>query len=141
MAAVNKLRIVYSDPKTGRSAQKELEPGAEAAFLNRKIGEIIDGSLIGLSGYKFRISGGSDSSGFPMKKGIEGPKKTTMMSTISMSGRQKGRQRRMTVRGDTVSADIAQLNLSVVEYGEKPVDEVFPKKEEAKEAANATEKK
>jgi hypothetical protein len=35
----------------------------------------------------------------------------------------------MSARGNTVTAGIAQLNLVITEYGEKPVDELFPKKE------------
>lgn len=125
------MKIVYSDPKTGRSAQQDLTVESAAMFLNRKIGETIDGGAIGLAGYKLKITGGSDSSGFPLQKSIEGPRKTTMFSTVSTVGSSRGMQRRKTVRGNTISNDTMQLNLVIVEYGEKPVDEIFPKKDGA----------
>ena len=37
-----------------------------------KIMEKIDGNTLGLSGYELQITGGSDKSGFPMRRDIEG---------------------------------------------------------------------
>ncbi|HUY70154.1 MAG TPA: S6e family ribosomal protein [Candidatus Baltobacteraceae bacterium] len=123
------MKIVYSDPKTGKSGQMEVKEDADAFFLNRKLGEIIDGAAIGLSGYKFKISGGSDNSGFPMDRSIQGYLKARAMKTVPVSGRRKGIHTRATVRGNTISAETTQINLVVTEYGEKPLEYAEKKKE------------
>jgi small subunit ribosomal protein S6e len=84
------VKIVYSDPKSGKSAQMELSDDRAAILINYKIGDTIDGNLIGLSGYKFRISVGSDTSGFPMEKSIQGTGKVKVLRQISKSGKKKG---------------------------------------------------
>lgn len=120
------MKIVYSDPKSGRSAQMELGADRFALLMNRKINEVIDGSVIGLSGYKLKITGGSDKSGFAMDRSISGSIKTKALRLVSASGKRKGQHRRSTVRGNTISADTEQVNLVIVEYGDKPASELFP---------------
>ncbi len=135
------MKIVYSDPKTGRSAQMELQQDRAVMFINKKIGEIIDGTAIGLTGYKLKITGGSDKSGFPLNQSVDGPKKTTLLERGSKSGKGSGEYRRMTVRGNTVSADTEQINVTIVEYGEKPIDEILPKKEKAEKKEEKAQEK
>jgi hypothetical protein len=50
-----------------------------------------------------------------------------------MSGRHKGQYRRENKRGNMISPDIEQVNLVVLEYGDKSPEELFPKKEGKKE--------
>jgi len=123
------MKIVYSDTKTGRSAQMELPEEKAALFSNMKIGDTFDGALIDLSGYKFKITGGSDSSGFPMNKGIQGSGKVSIMKLVASGGKHKGEHKRMTSRSNTIITGIAQINMVITEYGDKPIDELFPKKE------------
>src|SRR3989344_2742013 len=52
----------------GKSYQTE----KDAPLAGKKIGDVFEGSLIGLPGYKLAITGGSDKSGFPMRNDIEG---------------------------------------------------------------------
>ncbi|HUC39115.1 MAG TPA: S6e family ribosomal protein [Candidatus Acidoferrum sp.] len=122
------MKIVYSDPKSGRTAQAELPKDRAALVLNYKIGDIIDGSAIGLTGYKLKITGGSDNSGFALDRSIQGTIKTRVKRARA-SGKQAGTPRVHTVRGNMISTDVEQVNTSIVEYGEKSVDELFPKKE------------
>ncbi|MEM0149612.1 MAG: S6e family ribosomal protein, partial [Candidatus Micrarchaeaceae archaeon] len=128
------MKIVYSDPKTGKSAQIDLPEEKAAILSNFKIGDTFDGALIDLNGYKFKITGGSDTSGFPMNKGIQGSGKSHAMKLVAESGKHKGEHRRMTSRGNTIISDTAQVNMVIIEYGEKPVEELFPK-HEAKQGA------
>ena len=133
------MKIVYSDPKTGKSAQLVLEGDKAVVLLNSKINDVIEGDTIGLPGYKLKITGGSDDSGFPLMKGIGGAIKTSVLRKVATSGRKNGMHERLTVRGSTISSDTVQVNTVIVEYGSTPVSELFPekKKEEAagKEAA------
>jgi small subunit ribosomal protein S6e len=130
------MKIVFSDPKTGKSAQMQLDKDKESVFLNHKINDVIEGDQIGLSGYKFKITGGSDTSGFAMNKTIGGSIKTKALRLVSKSGKKKGQYKRSTVRGNLVSTDTELVNTVIVEYGSKPTTELFPDKapkEEKKE--------
>ena len=133
------LKIVYSDQKSGRSAQMEIDDERKALFLNRGIGDVIDGSAIGLTGYKLKITGGSSTSGFPMKRGIAGTGNIGILALTSRTGKHKGEHRRMTVVGSIISENTAQVNLVITEYGDKPIDEILPKKEEKKEGSAEAE--
>jgi small subunit ribosomal protein S6e len=135
------LKIVYSDPKSGRSKQIELDKDRSALFLNYKIGDAIDGNLIGMPGCKLKITGGSDRSGFPMERSIQGTIKTNVLRLLSSSGRTKGVFERRTVRGNTVSQDIELLNAVITDHGTADLDALFPKSEKKKEGgAEASEK-
>lgn len=101
--------------------------------MSRKIGDIVDGSLFGLTGYKLKITGGSDSSGFPMDRSIQGTLKTRAYVKAGESGKRKGLYERRTVRGNTIAPGMAQVNAVIVEQGEKPIDELFPKAEKKEE--------
>ncbi|MDE1869225.1 MAG: 30S ribosomal protein S6e [Candidatus Micrarchaeota archaeon] len=134
------MKIVYSDTKTGKSAQMEITAEQAALLVNYKINDTIDGTMVGLNGAKLKITGGSDASGFPLTKGIQSANKTKVLRMIAVSGKKKGQFRRTTVRGGIVSTDTAQINAVILEYGDKPASELFPEKAKA-EAAPAEEKK
>ena len=125
---------MISDPKSGRSKSIELDDAKAAAFANRRIGEQIDGAALEMSGYKLKLTGGSDTSGFPMDRSIDGSAKRQILKLVAISGKKKGQHRRSTVRGNTVTVDTAQVNLSVVEYGDRSIDEIMgpPKQKEEK---------
>jgi small subunit ribosomal protein S6e len=109
----------------------ELKPEAAAPLLNRKIG---------LTGYKLKITGGSDRSGFPMQPSIEGTAKVRVLGVVAESGKMKGQKARKMQRGNMVTADTEQINTIIVEQGEKPLDELFPKKEKAEKKEEKAEK-
>ncbi len=121
------MKIVYSDPKSGRSAQADLPKDKVGLVLNYKIGDTIDGGIIGLAGYKLKITGGSDNSGFPLHKSIQGTIKTHIFMRANKSGKSKGIFTRNMVRGNTINQDVEQINTVIVEYGSKDPSELFPK--------------
>jgi small subunit ribosomal protein S6e len=127
------LKIVFSDKKLGRSAQVEVALDKAAVLLNKKIGETVDGTVIGLTGYKLQITGGSDRSGFPMEKSMSGTAKVKVFRSLGNSGRNKGQYRRENKRGNMISPDTEQVNLVITEYGDKRIEEIFPKKEKKAE--------
>jgi small subunit ribosomal protein S6e len=126
------MKIVFSDPKTGKTAQMQIDKDKEAMFLNHKINDVIDGSALGLSGYKMKITGGSDTSGFALDRSISGAIKTKVLRRVANSGKLKGQYRRSTVRGNLISSDTELVNTVIVEYGEKPAAELFPENPEKK---------
>lgn len=106
-----KLDIVE---KKGENTETLTLEGNEAARLLRmKLGDVIDGSLVGRKGGKYRIAGGSDTSGFPMFPGIHGAaqKRTLLRKGRGARRARKGELLRVTLRGETISEETAQLNL------------------------------
>jgi small subunit ribosomal protein S6e len=124
------MRIVISEA-SGKSYQAELAKDKEAMIIGRKMGESLDGNLIGAAGYVLELSGGSDSSGIPMKKDVAGSaKKFSLMSDgTGFRAADKGARRRKYVRGNTYSAEIMQVNMKVKQAGASPLDQLFPKQE------------
>ena len=110
------FKVVISDPKTGKSRQIEVKDEKARALIDKRIGDVIDGELIGVSGVKLQITGGSDIAGFPMRADIEGPvKKYVLLSGgVGFHPRRKGERRRKLVRGNTISEDIVQVNTKIV---------------------------
>jgi len=128
---VYKLNISGGSEGPGKGLSKLIEIDEKKfRFEGMKIGEIIKGGLIGFPNYEFQITGGSDESGFPMRKDVHGPvKKRILVSkrAIGYKPKRKGEKRRKMVRGNEVSYDMTLLNLLVVKYGET---ELFKVKEE-----------
>ena len=85
-------------------------------LLGLRIGDRIEGSIIGLHGKILEIRGGSDLAGFPMRPDIPGPvKKYILLSTgPGFKPREDGERRRKLVRGNTISEDIVQINAVVI---------------------------
>lgn len=75
------------------------------------------------NGYIFKIMGGQDKQGFPMKQGVLVPGRVRLLmkpgdSCFRGFGRRNGERRRKSVRGCIVSPDLSVLNLMIVKQGE-----------------------
>ena len=116
-----KFKVVVSDPETGKSNVVELEDARAVPLIGRKIGDILDGAVVGLAGHKVLITGGTDSSGFPMRPDIHGGIKTRVLigKGVGYKAKGKGDRRRKTVRGNTITEDIAQINMKIIEKPSK----------------------
>ena len=126
------LRIVISDPKTGKSVQREVKEDARKPFNGIRLGDKIRGELMDLTGYEFTLTGGSDDSGFPMRRDVQGSAKKQILATGGVGIKENlknGLKIRKTVAGNTVGPQTAQLNLKIEKMGS---ENIFPKKEEAK---------
>jgi len=113
-----KFKIVISDPETGKARSVELEGERAVPLIGRRIGDVIDGAVVGLSGYKVLITGGTDSSGFPMRPDIHGGIKTRVLLSKGVGYRARGSRkdrRRKTIRGNMITEDIAQINMKIIE--------------------------
>jgi len=85
-------------------------------LIGLRIGDQFDGSLVGLSGYKLEIRGGSDNSGFPMLPTLPGPvkKRVLLSGPPGFHPRERGERRRKTVRGNTITHDTVQINTVII---------------------------
>lgn len=128
------MRLVISDPKTGKSYQTELAKEAETNIIGKKIGDELDGGLVGAAGYTMQLTGGSDNSGFPMRKDITGQRKLRVLLSkgTGFKPKNRGERRRKLVRGNVFSAEIMQVNARLIGGQGQPLEQLFPKKEEKK---------
>jgi small subunit ribosomal protein S6e len=115
------FKIIVSNPIGGASKSIEVEGSRAAPLIGRKIGDIIDGTIIGMPGTKLLITGGCDKDGFPMRPDIHGGVKTKILLSggVGFKPRNKGERRRKTVRGNTVTEDIVQINMKITESTQK----------------------
>ena len=136
------FKFEIAEPKARKTYGLSVEQEKIAGLVGKRIGETFNGSLIGLSGYELEITGGTDKDGFPMLNSVHGPgrKKILLSHPPGFHPPIKGQRRKKTVRGNTISLDIIQINAKVVKEGTKPLMELIGKKEKAKEAG-AEEKK
>jgi len=133
------FKITISDPKTGKSYNKVIDTDI---FKRKKIKEKVTGDALGLKDYELEITGGSDTSGFAMRSDIEGTSKRKALLTggVGVTILRRGSRIRKTVRGHEISLETAQVNLKIIKYGSKPVEEIFgTKKEEKKEEPKEAE--
>jgi len=91
------------------------------ALIGLRIGDEIDGSLIGLKGVKLIIRGGSDRSGAPMRADLPGAAKRRLLLSQGPGFRptKKGLRKRKLVRGNIITEDIVQINVVIKREGEE----------------------
>jgi len=139
------FKINISDK--GKTVKLETE---SESLIGRKIGETIKGEEISpdFLGYELKLTGTSDIAGFPGKKDVEGIalKRVLLTKGFGMKRfpRKEGKKRRSdnmpkglrlkkTVRGNTISKDVVQINLMVLKQGSKKFQDMLPKKEASEE--------
>merc|ERR1719159_2421591 len=105
----------------------------------------VSGDSLGdeFKGYIFRISGGNDKQGFPMKQGILSNSRVRLLFKKGMScyrERRSGCRKRKSVRGCIVGPDIAVMSLVVVKRGAEEIpgltDDNKPRRLGPKRASN-----
>jgi len=106
-------------------------------LIGKRIGETIKGEGISpeLNGYSLEITGTSDISGFPGKKGLEGQGYHRELLTygFGMKNTKKGLRLRKTLRGEEISAKTVQINTKVIKEGDKKFSELVKKEKPAEE--------
>ena len=136
-----KLNISQKD---GKSIQKELTDEETLVLQGKKIGDVVEGDALGYPGYKFRITGGSDKSGFPMRKDNLGSARKRILTVggvIGVRKARKGMKQRKLVSGNTIGENIVQVNAAVEKAGKAPLFEKAEEKteESADDATKAPE--
>ena len=110
------FKLVLSDPKTTKSEASEVKDASAQLLIGRRIGEVLDGATIGLTG-KIMITGGSDRAGFPMRGDTLGGGKNYVLMTrgIGYKTGESGVKRRRLVRGGTITEETFQINAKRVD--------------------------
>ncbi len=119
-----KFKVIISNPQDGSSKVVELEEARATPFIGRKLGETIDGIVIDMPATKLQILGGSDKDGFPMRGNVHGGirRQVVLSSGTGFKPKRKGERRRKTVRGDTITDEIVQINLKITAQPAKPAE-------------------
>lgn len=120
---------MISDPETGKAIQYELDDAKSNALVGKTVGEIVAGDVLGLPGYKLKITGGSDTSGFPIRPDVHGSgkKRVLIRGTPGFRPKRKGIAKRKTVRGRELSPDVSQVNMRIEEKGSTPLEDLVMK--------------
>jgi small subunit ribosomal protein S6e len=149
------LKLVISDPKSGKSVQRDLAESNVLAGISIK--QKVKGEDIGLPGYELEVTGGSDKCGFPMRSGVSGERKRILTEqSVGYSGlirplgkgrkhrRFNGTRKRVTVCGESLTDSIKQLNLKVLKKGKEDLftvaKEESPKADSSKDAPKDNKK-
>ena len=123
MCTLAKFKMIVSDPRTGKATVAELEGSRAQAVLGRKIGDVIDGSQIGIVTGNLMITGGCDKDGIPMRADVHGgAKKYVILSSgVGFRPTTRGERRRRLIRGGMITEETYQVN-TMVFTGEKKTE-------------------
>lgn len=125
------MKLVIASPSTGAVKTVEVEDDVlrRTNLGDYRMGNEIGGEIFGqaFSGYKFRISGGQDKDGFPMKQGVMSNARVRLLLTPGTTGYQAwrartGERKRRSVRGCILGSDLATISLVVIEKGQKEIE-------------------
>merc|ERR1712205_297315 len=136
--ARSSMKLNIANPATG--AQKLI------VFMEKRIASEIEADPLGdeFKGYVFKIAGGQDKRGFPMKQGVLTEDRVKLMlhprtRCCRGYGARKGERNRKSVRGCIVSHKLSVLYLTLVKKGEQELpgltDKTLPRRLAPKRAS------
>ena len=88
------FKVVVSDPKEARAYQIDVKDAQANSLIGKSIGDIVDGAFCGLAGYKIKITGGCDGSGFVMKPDLLLEKAENSYEGVGYTPKLPGQRRR-----------------------------------------------
>ncbi|CAH6721852.1 40S ribosomal protein S6 [[Candida] jaroonii] len=121
-----KLNISY--PANGTQKSIDIDDDHKlAVFMEKRMGQEVAGDSVGdeFKGYIFKITGGNDKQGFPMKQGVMHPTRVQLLLAKGHScyrPRRNGERKRKSVRGCIVGQDLAVLSLAIVKQGDSDIE-------------------
>ena len=123
------LQLNIANPLTGCQKQYRIEEDSKLRTLyDKRLSAEVEGENLGeeFKGYTFKIMGGQDKQGFPMKQGVLEPGRVRLLLSRGDScfrgyGRRNGERRRKTVRGCIISQDLSVLNMVITKQGDAPI--------------------
>ncbi|KAF2433151.1 ribosomal protein S6e [Tothia fuscella] len=132
------MKLNISFPANGTQKLIEIDDERKLRiFMERRMGAEVPGDSVGdeFKGYIFKITGGNDKQGFPMKQGVMHPTRVRLLLADGHScyrPRRTGERKRKSVRGCIVGMDLSVLALAIVKQGEGELpgltDTVHPKR-------------
>ena len=140
------FQFIVSNPANKKAYKVDVDQTKATGIIGKIIGEKFNGDIVNLPGYELQVTGGTDKDGFPMHHKVHGPgrKSLVLSQPPCFHPKLKGQRKRKMIRGNTISADIVQINCKIVKAGAKPIEQLLgkeEKKEEAKPAEKPVENK
>ena len=116
-----KFKLIVSDPGSGKCVVSELEGPRAQALIGRSLGDIVDGTALGIDGSAI-ISGGCDKNGVPMRADVHGGAKKYIVLSSGPGFRpeKSGERKRKLIRGRTVTDETYQINVTLRKEGAVP---------------------
>lgn len=121
------FKVVVNDTKNGKSYQVQVSGHHANSLIGKKIGDEVDGIFISLPGYKLQITGGTDKDGFTMRADLPGMgrRRVLLSESIGFNPTEQGMRKKKSIRGNTVSQDIVQINMKVTKFSSRPIDSLI----------------
>mmetsp|Transcript_9665 Transcript_9665/g.13012 ORF Transcript_9665/g.13012 Transcript_9665/m.13012 type:complete len:247 (-) Transcript_9665:65-805(-) len=120
------MKLNIANPATGAQRLIEFEDQKKLRvfFDDKRIASEVSADPLGeeYKGYVFKITGGNDKQGFPMKQGVMQNKRVRLLldkNSNCFVSKRAGHRRRRSVRGCIVGNDLSVLNVIIVKKGEK----------------------
>jgi len=115
-----KFKVIVSEAD-GKSKVVELDGARATPLVGKKLGETIDGSIVGMTAKQLLITGGSDKDGFPMRRDVHGGVRihVVVSKSVGFHPTRDGERQRKTLRGNVITEDIVQVNVKAQERAEK----------------------
>ena len=129
------FQFIVSNPANKKAYKVDVEQTKATGIIGKIIGEKFNGDIVNLPGYELQVTGGTDKDGFPMHHKVHGPgrKSLVLSQPPCFHPRLKGQRKRKMIRGNTISADIVQINCKIVKAGAKPIEQLLGKEEKKEE--------
>ena len=126
------FKAVIADVKTGKTYQTMVTGHHANSLVGKEIGDEFDGIFVSLPGYKIMITGGSDKSGYPMRKDINSSKRQKVLLTYGQGFKPKhdGKRKKKFVHGKVISPQIYQINMKIVGHGSKAIEKLIKNEKE-----------
>jgi small subunit ribosomal protein S6e len=123
--------VAVADPDDGTTYQLDVDGQDANRFSSKEIGENVDGSAVGLSGFTLEITGGSDDAGRPLRDDVRGSDLTEVLleGGTGYDPSRDGERKRVTVRGREISDAVRQINATITDHGDGDVAELLDDEE------------
>ena len=122
------MKLNIANPTTGAQISITCEEDKQLMpFFDKRMSTEVPGDSLGdeYKGYIFRITGGNDKQGFPMKQGVMTNNRVRLLFKKGMScfrERISGSRKRKSVRGCIVGSDLAVMSLVIAKKGAEEID-------------------
>ena len=121
------FQVVVGDPDEGTTYAVDVDGQDANRFVGRSVGETVEGDAVGLGGYELEITGGSDTSGRPMREDVSGTETAAILleGGVGFDPTVDGERKRVTVRGAEISEETRQINAKIVARGDDAIDDLL----------------
>jgi len=121
------FKVVVNDTKNGKSHNVSVSGHHANSLIGKKIGDEVDGIFVSLPGYKLLITGGTDKNGFAMRSDLPGMARRRLLVSEGkgFKAKEEGMRKKKSIRGNTINQDIVQINMKVIKYSSRPIENLI----------------